>query len=692
MKKKIVSLMLVTLMILGFSASSLASLENTGYKKAEAAFKAAKQGNPDLAHKLWLEERDIWKRMNWNTNPMFEQYYISAQRKADFIRNEVRVFVERPSSTLGDKYYHGAKFEPKTGCYLGLFGEGDPGIHDKLGTGTRETYDTGGERITGRKYAQFLLYYHWGMDFSHYQTHFDRIKGTNTSMMIALEPSHGLDAVKDDEYLRKFIRDMGNSEVPMFLRFANEMNDPSNPWHKDGPEKYKEKFKLVAKIVKEEAPNVALVWSPNDYPPTQVDIYYPGDQYVDWVGVSTYASYEPGLDPIRQGVDRASYIDQMRYVYETYGDRKPIMITEGAASAVGIKSHENTSNLASDQIKEFYSYLPRLYPNVKASIYWDSSQDDRNTNGNYRNYILTQHPNILNAYKTAISDPYFLSNIGESSKVSYSDVTTSGLKAGKEKISAFVKTWRPGIGRIDYLVNGKKLASSTSVPYEVDIDFSDYAGENINIFVNAYDYKGSLISSKSQGTWVVGELRNPSKDNPFTDMKDSDWFVPAVKYVYKNGYFAGTSKDKFEPSTHMNRSMLVQTLYNLENKPRVSWSEKFKDVESGKWYSDAIIWAEEEGIVSGYDNGKFGTNDKITREQISVMLYKYAQMKGEDVTSNLDLGSFEDSDKISNWAIDSMIWANSEKIINGRTSTSLAPKGNASRGEVATMIMNLMKR
>lgn len=85
------------------------------------------------------------------------------------------------------------------------------------------------------------------MDSSHYQTHFDRISGTDTSMMIALEPTHGLDAVKDDEYLRKFIRDMGNSEVPMFLRFANEMNDPSNPWHKDGPEKYKEKFRLVAK-------------------------------------------------------------------------------------------------------------------------------------------------------------------------------------------------------------------------------------------------------------------------------------------------------------------------------------------------------------------------------------------------------------------------------------------------------------
>lgn len=75
------------------------------------------------------------------------------------------------------------------------------------------------------------------------------------------------------------------------------------------------------------------------------------------------------------------------------------------------------------------SYLPRLYSNVKAAIYWDSSQDDRNWNGNYRNYILTQHPNILNAYRTAIKNPYLLSNIGESSNVTYSDITTGGVKA-----------------------------------------------------------------------------------------------------------------------------------------------------------------------------------------------------------------------------------------------------------------------
>lgn len=175
-------------------------------------------------------------------------------------------------------------------------------------------------------------------------------------------------------------------------------------------------------------------------------------------------------------------------------------------------------------------------------------------------------------------------------------------------------------------------------------------------------------------------------------MKDNDWFIPSIKYVYKNKYFNGITKEKFEPNTHMNRSMLVQTLYNLEGKPRVTWNDKFKDVAKGQWYSDAVIWAAENDIVSGYSNGKFGANDKVTREQISVMLYNYSQMKDEDIGNDLDLSSFKDSKEISSWALDSMKWANEEKIINGRTSNTLVPKGNTSRAEVATMIMNLMNR
>jgi|GEM_PF-4044902 len=175
--------------------------------------------------------------------------------------------------------------------------------------------------------------------------------------------------------------------------------------------------------------------------------------------------------------------------------------------------------------------------------------------------------------------------------------------------------------------------------------------------------------------------------NPFADVKEANWFYDAVKYANENGLMYGTSDTLFSPNDPMTRAMLVTVLYRYEGEPAVTAANPFSDAASGQWYTDAIIWASENGIVSGYGGGLFGTNDYITREQIAAILYRYAQMKGLSVSKTAELSSYTDAAQVSDYAQNAIKWAVAEGIIAGRTTTTIVPGGTASRAEVATMLM-----
>lgn len=173
---------------------------------------------------------------------------------------------------------------------------------------------------------------------------------------------------------------------------------------------------------------------------------------------------------------------------------------------------------------------------------------------------------------------------------------------------------------------------------------------------------------------------------PFTDVT-GHWAKDAIEYAYENKLFAGTSDTTFGPNVAMNRAMLVTVLYRMENEPAMDAENPFADVAADTWYTKAVIWASKNNIVAGYGDGKFGPTDTITREQMASILNRYAKFKGYDVTATTDLAAFTDANTVSGWALESVKWANAEKLINGRTSTTLVPKGNATRAEVAQILM-----
>ncbi len=188
--------------------------------------------------------------------------------------------------------------------------------------------------------------------------------------------------------------------------------------------------------------------------------------------------------------------------------------------------------------------------------------------------------------------------------------------------------------------------------------------------------------------WTENAPVEPEPTIPFTDVNEGDWFYDAVCYVYENDMMNGVSETSFAPNATTSRAMIVTILYRLENEPAVSGSA-FTDVPSGQWYSNAVAWAAENGIVNGVTDTTFAPNSAITREQMAAILYRYAAWKGCDVSGRVDLSGYTDAASVSAYATEAMAWANAEGLITGVTDTTLRPAGSAVRAQAATILMRL---
>lgn len=194
-------------------------------------------------------------------------------------------------------------------------------------------------------------------------------------------------------------------------------------------------------------------------------------------------------------------------------------------------------------------------------------------------------------------------------------------------------------------------------------------------------------SAVKVGVSYVKATETPS-ETKFNDVSANDWFASAVDYVTGKGMMNGTADNTFSPKANTTRGMVVTVLYRLENQPSTS-AASFTDVASGAYYANAVAWANANGIVSGYGSGKFGPNDKVTREQLAAILYRYAQYKKYDVSVGEDTNilSYDDVQSISSYAIPAIQWACGAGVVTGKSGSKLDPKGNATRAEVAAMLM-----
>ena len=183
------------------------------------------------------------------------------------------------------------------------------------------------------------------------------------------------------------------------------------------------------------------------------------------------------------------------------------------------------------------------------------------------------------------------------------------------------------------------------------------------------------------------------KEMPFADVASADWYYDSINYVYQNALMTGLNETTFGPVQYLARAQFSVILYRMNESPEITYIDKFPDVKEGVWYTNAILWANSTGVVNGYsDTGLFGPGDNINREQMAVMMYRYAKYQDYDVSQKADFSQFVDASRVNSFAEEAMQWAVGTGIITGKDNgTKLDPQGNASRAECATIIMRFKK-
>lgn len=185
--------------------------------------------------------------------------------------------------------------------------------------------------------------------------------------------------------------------------------------------------------------------------------------------------------------------------------------------------------------------------------------------------------------------------------------------------------------------------------------------------------------------FTANYMDEPGLFLPFTDV-NNHWAYSAIKRVYNRGLMLGVSDTRFAPDQALSRAMLVTVLYRLADEPDVTADNPFTDVPAGQWYTNAVIWAAANGIVSGFGDGTFRPNAPATRAQAAVMLCGYAKLAGRDTTQHADLSAYADAAEIPSWALAEMQWANAAQLIRGRSDTILAPNAGTTRAEMAKIL------
>ena len=231
------------------------------------------------------------------------------------------------------------------------------------------------------------------------------------------------------------------------------------------------------------------------------------------------------------------------------------------------------------------------------------------------------------------------------------------------------------------------LTPTPDAGYEVgNVTVTDRFGEAVAVTENA-DGTYTFTMPNGQVTVTVTFEQAPL---PFHDVTEGDWFYDAVRYAYETGLMDGVEDSLFAPNSETTRAQLVTILYRLAGEPEPGGDSGFTDVEADTWYTDAVAWAAQNGIVNGVSDTEFAPGDDITREQLAVILYRYAAYQGYDVSQRADLSGFGDASSISGYAQEALSWAHAQGLVLGFEDGSLRPQGTASRAQIAAVLMRFL--
>lgn len=459
---------------------------------------------------------------------------------------------------------------------------------------------------------------------------------------------------------------------------------------------YRGLTKEIPITVKPSVTSIEITKAPTKTEYTEGDVFDPS-------GMEVTAHYSNGTE-----IKTTDYTYTPNRELKT-SDKKIKITYNGADAAKGIKAAEQAITVSAQQNSGGNSGTSKI--NVYFTLLGDSKHgepagsNDTHTYkaGNLDTWIaktkitLNSGSYVIDAVKKALGLKGITFTAG--------DNYITGIKGLSEKDNGDMSGWM-------YLLNGTYASQGVDKQAIADGDeiifhyTDDYTLED-----TGYSSGGSSSRPKKDKTdktetkeevTETPEETEPEEKEPdkkpvfaadtYADVKESDWHYKAVKFAYENGIMQGTGNG-FEPNIDITRAMAVMILWKMQNSPATDFALCFNDVDADAWYTEAIRWAASENIIAGKNDELFGTNDVITREQLAVILYRYAQHIGiETDADDADLSAFDDFDSVSDYAVEAVKWAVSLGIISGRSENLLCPQGSATRAETAAMIMRFCER
>lgn len=432
---------------------------------------------------------------------------IFAKSKIEVLTPRFEVF-HRENGTY--QPYYGARLEPENGVLFGAVYDNDPRIGGYDEQAVKNYFP--------KENSLNLVYLEFGEDISslgRYEKYFGEIRNSGAYVMLAWNTYSSLGDIEQyDGYIRNTIEYLGSSGLNIILRFANEMNVGSNG---DSAEDYIKSFRYVADIAHTKQ-NIAVCWAPNDVGALDRPFvnYYPGDEYVDWVGVSLYTSkYFQGIDsgtPEEKKISNTyfltgEYADPVLKMgriisfMNEYGIKKPVAVTECGAPHTTNNAAESCIEWGTDKLYKIYGELVRVYPQVKAICYFNVQRPTET-----QNYALSDSPALNEAYNRAVEDEIYLTDASERAGFSY----VGGIPASISKnLEVSASVYYPGLeqGKVAYYIDGDCIGEAVNSPYKMNINADGLARGEHTLTVKLMNIGGYELLSRDYTFEVKKSIR-----------------------------------------------------------------------------------------------------------------------------------------------------------------------------------------
>ena len=493
-----------------------------------------------------------------------------------------------------------------------------------------------------------------------------------------------------DSYIQEGVQAMAKLDATILLRVGAEMNN----WSDCDPATYIQAFRKVADAA---APysNIQLVFSPGDISNRNVTIeqFYPGDQYVDWVGMSTYQNTNyldvygnPMTYSLSGNPASNPYYGTGLYDYDPMviikpivelakSHNKPVMISE---CGFGYRNYgADQTAYAVDQLNKFYSYVNMVYPQVKAVFYFDVD-----LSGGRYDYALNDNSTVQSAYRSAIANNGAYLGQGQTSAVGWEELSQTKLSdTGTLKLASYVSF--PGVknATVQYYVDGKLTATVSQVPYYYNLNTAALSAGEHKIYVVA---SGNQFKQQS----ATYTLKVPGTTKPVVQAPSS-WAEALIVDAQSKGLITERTKGIYQDG--ITRLQFAELAVNMIEK---ATGEKITAAPDNFTDTDDVmaLKAVAAGVTSGKGEGIFAPNTLITRQEISVMLNKAIQYvdaaKGSSTLSNTSTvldSQFKDAASVDSWAVESMALLTNNGLMAGKDG-GVAPKANTTVEEAIVLI------